>query len=298
MPPPSIQPGKIIFLNGTSSSGKTTLSHALQVCLQEPYQHIALDQFRDGLPARYRGLNSPEGTPGALGLNVVPRQQDGEDYTDIEFGSVGLTMLKGMRRAIATMAQCGNNIIVDDIIMNDDFLDDYLKVMRDLTVIFVGIRCPIDVLNKRELERPGRFPGTAVGHFHKAHGHGIYDIEVDTSRLTAAECAERIANIVKNGPAEKYGLKVGDAITSLDGEVFRNEDVLREFSGAIAAMKPLDEIVIGVKRAGGKVEDLKVILARHPGENLNAFPRNLHLMDERARENHFEMWLKKLDAKG
>ncbi len=108
----------------------------------------------------------------------------------------------------------------------------------------------------------------------------------------------RITNIVKNGPAEKIGLKVGDAITSLDGKVFRNEDVLREFSGAIAAMKPLDEVVIGVKRAGGKVEDLKVILARHPGENLNAFPRNLHLLDERARENHFEMWLKKLDEKG
>jgi chloramphenicol 3-O-phosphotransferase len=45
--------GRIIFLNGSSSAGKTTLASTLQQLLDEPYQHIALDQFRDGLPGRY-----------------------------------------------------------------------------------------------------------------------------------------------------------------------------------------------------------------------------------------------------
>ena len=40
--------GNIIFLNGCSSAGKTTLAIKLQQMLDEPYQHIALDQFRDG----------------------------------------------------------------------------------------------------------------------------------------------------------------------------------------------------------------------------------------------------------
>ena len=78
--------GNIIFLNGTSSSGKTTLALALQEVLPEPYLHIALDQFRDGMPAKYRGLNSPEGTPGALGLNVVPVVNGAGPHTDIQFG--------------------------------------------------------------------------------------------------------------------------------------------------------------------------------------------------------------------
>ena len=64
--------GNIIFLNGTSSAGKTTLSHKLQELLDEPYVHMALDQFRDGLPDKFRGLNSPPGTTGSRGLNVVP----------------------------------------------------------------------------------------------------------------------------------------------------------------------------------------------------------------------------------
>ena len=81
--------GNVIFLNGSSSAGKTTIAGMLQQILDEPYQHIALDQFRDGMPGRFRGLNSPDGTPGALGLNVVPIQREGQRVTQIRFGSHG-----------------------------------------------------------------------------------------------------------------------------------------------------------------------------------------------------------------
>ena len=64
--------GRIILLNGSSSAGKTTLAVTMQQLLRDPWHHIALDQFRDGMGGRYRGLNSPPGTPGARGLNVVP----------------------------------------------------------------------------------------------------------------------------------------------------------------------------------------------------------------------------------
>lgn len=188
--------GTIIFLNGTSSSGKTTLALALQEILPEPYLHMALDQFRDGMPAKYRGLNSPEGTLGAMGLNVVPVMNHAGAHTDIQFGSMGCTMLRGMRRAIACMAQAGNNIIIDDIIMNDGFLQDYLDALEGLNVIFVGIRCPMSVLEEREQRRVGRFPGTAIAHFESAHAHGIYDIEVDTATQSPEICAEKIKQFV------------------------------------------------------------------------------------------------------
>lgn len=188
--------GNIIFLNGTSSSGKTTLALALQEVLPEPYLHIALDQFRDGMPAKYRGLNSPEGTPGALGLNVVPVVNGAGPHTDIQFGSVGTRMLKGMRRAIACMAHMGNNVIIDDIIMNEGFLQDYLKALDGLNVVFVGIRCPMSVIDQREQMRVGRFPGTAIAHFTSAHAHELYDVEVDTSVESPQACAEKIKRFV------------------------------------------------------------------------------------------------------
>ncbi len=192
--------GTIIFLNGTSSAGKTTLAHALQELLNEPYQHVALDQFRDGMPARYRGLNSPTGTTGARGLNVVPAESALGTVTEVRFGEDGERLLRGMRRAIATMADEGINIIIDDILLMSGFLQDYLEVMREQVIYLIGVRCPLEVIAQREANRLGRFPGTAESHYHTCHSHEVYDIEVDTSKMSPQACAELIIRRVREGP--------------------------------------------------------------------------------------------------
>lgn len=196
--------GVVIFLNGTSSAGKTTLAHALQEQLDEPFQHMALDQFRDGLPARYRGLNAPEGTTGASGLNVVPVLSDGQAMTEVRFGVEGERVLRGMRRCIRTMADTGVNIIVDDIILSDAFLDDYLNVLANRQVYFVGVRCPLPVIESRESARLGRFPGTAESHFNLCHAHNQYDVEVDTSASTPAQCAGLVIERMQQGPPSAF----------------------------------------------------------------------------------------------
>ena len=196
-----MQAGKIIFLNGCSSAGKTTLAIMLQQMLAEPYQHMALDQFRDGMPGKYRGLNSPEGTPGALGLNVVPIRKDGELVTEIRFGAMGEQVLRGMRRAVAAFAREGNNVIVDDLLFKPEYLDDYAKALAGLDVWLIGVRCALEVVNEREALRMGRFPGTATSHFHEVHAHGAgYDLEIDTTASTPRACAELIIERIAEPP--------------------------------------------------------------------------------------------------
>ncbi len=185
--------GKTIFLNGTSSAGKTTLARALQEVLPEPWVHVALDQFRDGLPPQYRGLNAPPDSKGAAGLNVVP---DG-DVTQIRFGDVGHRVLQGMRRAMVAMVDAGNNIIIDDIILEPAFLRDYVTVFSRRPVYFVGVHCAPAETERRESRRPGRFPGTAAGHRDVCHQHGRYDVEVDTSISSPEACARQIAKFVR-----------------------------------------------------------------------------------------------------
>jgi len=185
--------GNVIFLNGSSSAGKTTIAVMLQQLLAEPYQHIALDQFRDGMPGRYRGLNSPEGSPGASGLNVVPTQREGQLVTRIAFGDHGEQVLRGMRRAVAAFAREGNHVIIDDLLFKPEYLEDYAVALEGLDAWLVGVRCSLDVVNQREGQRTGRFPGTATSHFHEVHAHGAeYDLEVDTSHTTPRACAELI----------------------------------------------------------------------------------------------------------
>jgi len=42
--------GKIILINGTSSSGKSTLAKSLQKSLAEPFLHVQLDSYIEMLP--------------------------------------------------------------------------------------------------------------------------------------------------------------------------------------------------------------------------------------------------------
>ena len=198
----------VILLNGCSSAGKTTLALALQNLLPEPYQHVALDQFRDGMPGRVRGLNSPPGDPGASGLNVVPGELNGEWVTHIQFGTYGERVLAAMRRTVATLSELGCNVIVDDLLFKRDYLEDYAAVLDPQKTWFIGVKCSIEVISEREALRPGRFPGTAKAHFKQVHEHGIdYDLEVDTTAADPAEVAVEIAQRLQQPPLALQSLK-------------------------------------------------------------------------------------------
>lgn len=193
--------GKVILLNGGSSAGKTTTARMLQQLRPAPTQYIALDQFRDGLPDRYRGLNSPAGAPGSLGLNVVPVPLGDGRGTDIRFGPVGRRMLAGMRRAVAAFARDGGDVVVDDLLLEPSFLADYVDALAGIEVLFVGVRCDLDTVERRESGRPGRFPGTAAVHHARVHEGCVYDVEVDTGRMSPRECAEAILAAEREPPA-------------------------------------------------------------------------------------------------
>ena len=183
-----MSPGCIILLNGASSAGKTTTAQAIQHLSRRPVQLIALDQFRDGMGGRYRGMNSAPGEPGARGLNVVPNGV----VTELRFGDIGRQTLRGMRRAAAAFATTGIDVVIDDLLVEEDFLHDYLDVFQDFAVTFVGVRCDLPTLNRRERSRPGRFPGTAAGHFDRVHDGCCYDVEIDTAVSPPRECAKAV----------------------------------------------------------------------------------------------------------
>ena len=192
---------KIIFLNGCSSAGKTTLAIKLQQLLQAPYQHIALDQYRDGMPMRMRGLNSPPGTPGSKGLNVVPVKKDGELVTSIQFGEYGEQVLRSMRRSISMFQASGINVIIDDLLFKRSYLDDYVSVLDPTRTWFVGVKCSLEIVKAREAKRPGRFPGTATSHYEQVHEHGErYDLEVDTSVTSERQVAKQIIERLSQPP--------------------------------------------------------------------------------------------------
>ena len=86
-------------------------------------------------------------------------------------------------------------------------LADCARRLDGLPVLFVGVRCPIEVIIERRRNTWGR-RGSAVDPVPPAvhlwqravHTPGIYDLEVDTSLLSPEACAEVIRRRLKDGP--------------------------------------------------------------------------------------------------
>jgi chloramphenicol 3-O phosphotransferase len=108
--------GAVIFLNGTSSSGKTSTVRALQDALEPPFLEMALDRLIFMLPARYL---RPPLWDDVLGKATWP-------------GTTGRTLFAGMHHAIAAAARLGNNIIADHVLTEEQWITECARaVCRD-----------------------------------------------------------------------------------------------------------------------------------------------------------------------
>ncbi len=58
--------------------------------------------------------------------------------------------------------------------------------------LLVGIRCPLEVAERREVERGNRARGGARTFYLLVHRHAVYDCEVDSAANTALACALEI----------------------------------------------------------------------------------------------------------
>lgn len=179
--------GHIILLNGTSSSGKSTLAKALQTVLPEPYLHIGIDTMVFALPKRY--LYPP------LWQEVFKYTwpAEGSDASlVIEAAPLGHQLMSGLHHTVAALAQTGNNVIVDHVLLDPKWVQECATVLGSFPALFVGVYCPLTVVEERERDRKDRTLGQARAQFDKVHAHGIYDVTVDTSVAMAEECAAQI----------------------------------------------------------------------------------------------------------
>jgi chloramphenicol 3-O phosphotransferase len=187
-----VKPGRIILLNGTSSSGKSSIARELQGALPEPYLHLRIDTFLAMLPARYFG----ERPPADEGFLLVK----GEAGTAIQTGPVGKRLVRGMARACAALAAAGNHLIIDHVLLDAGVSAHLAEVLRPFEALSVGIRCPLAVAIQREQARADRTAGMVRAQYDLVHAHAVYDLEIDTSTCTPREAALRIKHRLESGP--------------------------------------------------------------------------------------------------
>ena len=150
--------GKIIIINGPSSSGKTTLALAAQKQFDIPFLRFSFDLFLDN--------------------KVLPLDQmrNGTFSWDLMRPSV----FKGIHQCLPALATAGNNIIFDHIIETKGFLQELIQLISDLDVFFVGLHCSLSELERREMQRGNRNIGEARTDLETVHQITSYDLELNS----------------------------------------------------------------------------------------------------------------------
>jgi chloramphenicol 3-O phosphotransferase len=97
-----------------------------------------------------------------------------------------------MRAAVAASARAGNDMLVDDVFVDPEWLDAWRRELSDLEWFLVGVLAPLEVLEERERARGNRIAGEARAQFDVIHNGIEYDLVVDSARQSPQECAAAI----------------------------------------------------------------------------------------------------------
>lgn len=199
--------GHIVILNGVQRAGKTSIARVIQATFPGVWMNLGVDAHIQCTPPTYY--------PG-VGL----RAQEPEYAADVP-GRVPLAVLEkqvpilyaALYESVAAHARLGLNVVMD-VGHHDAYssplhiLPDCARRLADVPVLFVGVRCPEEVLWERRQATWGQVRGevhAGIAHsvrlgVEAVHAHGGYDLEVDTSVLSPEQCAELIRRRLSDGP--------------------------------------------------------------------------------------------------
>ena len=188
--------GQIVILNGAPRSGKSTVARAVLDAADGAWVNLGVDSSLAGLPRRLR--------PG-IGL------RPGGEHPELE--DLVVTLSAALYDSVAAHARRGLHVVVD-VGHHDsysrplDILAGAARRLEGLPVLWVGVRCPLDVIWQRRRDTWDQDQATADDQLLAAverwqvavHDHDGYDMEVDTSTHSPSHCAHSILTRVADGP--------------------------------------------------------------------------------------------------
>ncbi len=189
-------PGQIVILNGAPRSGKSSIAAAIQAGFDSLWINLGVDHSMRTTPARVQ--------PG-IGL------RPGGERPDLE--PIIVQLYAALYASIAAHSRLGINVVVD-VGHHDGYsrplgiLPACARRLRGLPALFVGVRCSLEVIMQRRVvtgyNRAAEAPPPVLRWQAAVHDPGVYDLEVDTSVLSAHACAEQIRHRLAGSPPTAF----------------------------------------------------------------------------------------------
>ena len=193
-----ISSGKVIILNGPSSSGKSSIQREFQkLVMPNLWGKIGIDTLFD--------MAMPDITPENMEIWQSPnpirwvengKDENGNPVITLKVGEQGNRVAYAMNSAIAAYAKSGSNVIVDYIAYDQDWINHLVKELLDITTYWVAVRISLETLEKREAARGTSPVGHARSHYHTVYGNRHYDLEVNSEDSTSLEIATEIFDFI------------------------------------------------------------------------------------------------------
>lgn len=166
----------IVVLNGTSSSGKTTLAHAFQELADSVFLNFSIDSILYALP-RQDIERLIAGTP----IPGLPYEQ-----LDIAYYA-----------CVRELAALGRDLVIDNAIVTPAQAERLTAAVDGHRVLLVLVTSPAEVLEQRERARGDRRAGMALRQLETIDRWLEYDLRIDTSVVSPAEGAAQIVEALK-----------------------------------------------------------------------------------------------------
>ena len=164
-----MEKGKIIFLNGVTSSGKTSIVEALQERRDQFFYVVANDLFQEMV---------------------------GEQYLEENYWKYLSEVIILMYHTAKLYSDLGKNVLIDGILVERDEIKPHyeklMEIMKDSPFSIVEVYCPLDICRKRNIERGDRYESQSDEQAELMSKDIQYTMRVDTSKNSPAECAEQI----------------------------------------------------------------------------------------------------------
>ena len=161
--------GRIIFLNGVTSSGKTSIVEALQERDDIFFYVVANDLFQEMVGEKYLRENYWK----YLSEVIIMMYHTAKLYSDM-----------------------GKNVLIDGILVErDEISPHYLRLMEILKnnpLDLVEVYCPLEICRKRNIIRGDRYESQSDEQYELMSKNIKYSLNVDTSLYSPAECADMI----------------------------------------------------------------------------------------------------------
>lgn len=161
--------GRIIFLNGVTSSGKTSIVDALQEREDIFFYVVANDLFEQMVGDRYLRDNYWK----YLSDVIIMMYQTAKLYSDM-----------------------GKNVLIDGILVEREEIkphyEQLLEILKDNPLDIVEVYCPIDICRERNIMRGDRYETQSEEQLELMAKNIKYSAKVDTSVHSSAECADII----------------------------------------------------------------------------------------------------------